>query len=170
MRCVIPLMLAACALAGEGDRIVTVEAYGFGLSYHSNQDINWNQENYGLGIGLAAREADETVEAIAIVATYRDSFNEPAYLLQAGFRKTFGDYDGFHGTLGVTVGFLKGSGNNGASILPVASIGYDWIDLCLTGMPPMGSGAEQQGTDPQDNRMVDTAVIAAFVKIRLWEF
>jgi hypothetical protein len=179
MRCLIPLMLAACAAAGDGyERIVAVEVYGLGASYHSNRDVDWNEANYGLGIGLAAREPGSTVEAVWMAGTYRDSFNEQAYLAQAGIRKTFGDFDGLHGTLGATIGYLKGSGNKGGAFIPMASVGYNRLDLCMIYVP---SGALGEGTagiegeattsrDPKDNRFTATAVVAFLVKIRLCEF
>jgi hypothetical protein len=180
MRCLIPLLLAVCAAAGESDgyeRIVAVEVYGMGASYHSNRDVDWNETNYGLGIGLAAREPGSTVEAVWMAGTYRDSFNEQAYLVQAGIRKTFGDFDGLHGTLGATIGYLKGSGNKGASFIPMVSVGYDWLDLCMVYVPSGVSGEGTTGvdeattsSDPKDNRFTDTAVVAFLVKIRLCEF
>jgi hypothetical protein len=175
MRCVVPLLLAVCAAAGDGDfpheSTVAVEVYGFGLSYHSTRDMDWNETNYGLGIGLAAREPGSTVEAIAVAATYRDSFNEQAYLLQGGIRKTFGDFDGLHASLSGTIGILNGSGNKGAAFIPVASVGYDWLDLCVTYIPSYKQvGMEYDSPDPKETRLAETSVVAIFVKIRLCEF
>jgi hypothetical protein len=167
-------MLAACAAAGDSDgyeKIVAVEVYGFGLSYHSTRDRDWNENNYGLGIGLAAREPGSTVEAVAVAATYRDSFNEQAYLLQAGVRKTFGDFDGLHASVSGTIGILNGSGNKGAAFIPVASVGYDWLDLCVTYIPSQKQvGIEYKSIDPERTNLLETSVVAIFVKIRLCEF
>jgi hypothetical protein len=175
MRCLIPLMMAACAAAGDSDfgyeKIVAVEVYGFGLSHHSTQDRDWNEKNYGLGIGLAARDPGETFEAIAVAATYRDSFDEQAYLLHAGVRKTFGDFDGLHASISGTIGILNGSGNTGASFIPVASVGYDWLDLCVTYIPSQKQvGMEYRSSDPEKTNLAETSVVALFVKIRLCEF
>jgi len=143
---------------------IDVELSLFGKSYHTNRDKDWNETNLGAGIGLAlSKEKDDAWQMVISGGSYDDSYNEQATYFLVGPRVTTGDKFGFHGTAGLFVGYLNGSDNKGAAIVPVVSVGYDWLDLCITADP-----FEKDATYA-DGR-VTSKMVAVFVKMRLFTF
>lgn len=135
----------------------------FGKSYHTNRSYDWNENNYGLGLGFSLRdERDSNWEVCVAAGTYSDSFSNTAVFCLAGPRYTIGDRHGYNGSFTVALGPYVGSGYHGIGVLPMVAVGYDWASICVTGMPNMGS-SDKENNPP-------TAMIATFLKFRLAEF
>jgi hypothetical protein len=174
-RSFIGILLAAAAIpafAGDGDYVdkTSVETLVFGVSYHSNRSIDWNEQNYGLGLGIAYHQGVH-VDLTVTAGEYEDSYHEPARFFLIGARHIFGEREGAHVTIGGAGGYYYGSRMPGIGFMPVVTAGYDRFDLCITGNP-VGIGSKNNSgcRDPQDNKNIDTALIAVFLKIRLATF
>jgi len=164
----ISVSFLACALAGAD---VDVETFVFGLSHHTNRSVDWNERNYGLGLGLAYH-VNKYSDITVFTGTYNDSFNDQAKFASVGLRGIIGDRNALHATFGLSGGYLNGSNVNGFVIMPVMSLGYDWIDICVTGQPNKSSGNNSGSSDPRDNRneQSSTGVYAGFIKFRIATF
>jgi hypothetical protein len=130
----LPLLLVASLASGASfiDEIkenTKVEVLLLGTSYHSNKEADWNKNNWGIGVGIA-HQLSEYTDFVANVGTYKDSMYEQANFAVFGFRGYIFDRHGFHGTLGMSGGYMSGSGYTGLTVFPVASIGYDRYELC----------------------------------------
>ncbi len=151
---------AMCAAAADD---TTLEVYVFGKSYHTNRSYDWNEENYGLGIGLAKciGEDSPNTDVFGVVGSYKDSLNETAKFALFGIRGVvLGQKNDYHATLSFAGGYYEGSGFVKFGILPVFSIGYDKFDLCFTGSPNV----------LDSNDKYNTAMIAVFLKMQVMEF
>lgn len=160
----------------SGDKFIEktdAEIYAFGKSYHSNRSIDWNETNLGAGLGLAYHY-DSKTDVTFVAGSYQDSYNERAQFALLGARFVAGDRDGAHATFGMSGGYFKGSDFHGVGIMPVVSVGYDWLDLCVTGCPPGIGGANNNkntgSRDPQENHGAASGFIGLFLKIRLVTF
>jgi hypothetical protein len=146
-----------------------VEAYVFGVSYHTNRKIDWNETNPGLGIGLAYHY-DKNVDITCVGGTYKDSYFERATFALVGARIVCGNRDSLHATFGVNGGYFMGSDMHGIGIMPIVSVGYDWIDLCMTGYPGPSTSKNTGSSDPRYNHGAPSGFIGLFLKMRLVTF
>jgi hypothetical protein len=145
------------------------EVFVFGKSYHSNRSIDYNETNPGVALGIAYHD-DEHLDVTLAGGQYKDSYREHARFALAGIRYVWGDRDGAHATAGFSLGYFKGSDFHGVGFLPVVSVGYDWIDMCVTGDPAFGGNSNNGSRDPQENRGATGGFIAAFLKFRVATF
>jgi len=141
----------------------SLELYIFGLSYHTNRNVDWNEVNPGLAVGYVRRQEDN-VDLTINVGTYRDSYQNDATFALFGPRFIMGQRDDWHSTVSITAGLFHGSGFQGLGIVPVMSIGYDWLDVCVTGEPP---GQRESDSDP---KTATSAMVAVFLKTRVLTF
>jgi hypothetical protein len=162
MKRLIPLLAVQALSASEG----STDIYVFGASYHTNTEYSYNGENYGVGVGFAYYVADNT-EITIIQGAYIDSFDQQAVFVMPGVRHTVGDRNGLHSSLGLNAGLFSGSGFNGFGFMPTATIGYDRVDLCVTGLPNMTDN-NPSTDDPRQG--ASTGVIGAFIKLRIAEW
>ncbi len=154
-----------------------MEGYVFGLSKHSNQSINYNEVNQGVGLGYAHKLENEFNSSYdtymtVIGGVYKDSYYETATFLMPGFRIGFGDMAGMHFTAGMNAGYFNGSDFKGLGVMPSVTVGYDRFDICFSGIPAIGGGKKQEqvSNDPRDNRHATGGVVAMFIKIRLMDW
>lgn len=138
-----------------------VEADLMGISYHTKRDQGYNERNYGGGISLTigSDTPDDGRSAVMCLSfgSYKDSYNERSNYVLAGPRGVLGYRDGVHVAVACLLGYVGGSDIHGAAILPTVSVGYNRIDLVITG-------------DPFANDTTESKFIAAFIKIRLLDF
>ncbi len=162
----IPILLMCFAFIHAEEGKISPEIFIFGKSYHSNRDVDWNETNPGLGLGLSGTVSKNFDMAI-MAGAYKDSYGETAKFAVAGPRYYFyGDRDAFNMNVGLHIGYLHGSGINGVMAIPVIGIGYDRVTLCFTGV--INNNSENTGSrDPKKNRGTESSVIAGFIKIRL---
>jgi len=142
------------------------ELYVFGLSYHTNRDYDYNEQNPGLGYGIELYDPrpNKFISAswFAAMGTYKDSYSEQAYFIGVGPRLTFGQRDDFHTTFSLLVSYLDGSGKQGPVAIPILSLDYKYVGIGITGDPT----AETSGnTDEPGSNM-----IAVFLKFTLVNF
>lgn len=137
------------------------EGYVFGKSYHTNRDYDWNENNYGLGVGMTY-DCKTIVKPSAIVATYRDSLNRKNTLAMVGPRIDFGWSSGFNGCIGASAGYFSTSCFNHTAGIVYAGIGYDRVNLMVTGYP--------KWVDMDSNPNTSTGMVAVFLKIRVATF
>ncbi len=156
------LLLGTMATAGD----ISLEAFVFGHSYHTTRDDRWNENNWGLAVGVVDQVSDHW-DIQVVGGTYLDSFDDRATFLLMGPSYVLGDRHGWHGTAGIAGGYFGGSGFSGAGILPTVTVGYDRVDLCFTGIPHWAF-ADQIEHDGQF--YPDTNMIAVFLKFRVWDF
>lgn len=171
MKNILILLLILPYLGFAEDSPVDAELYVFGKSYHTNRMVHWHEFNPGLGIGIADH-LNDYFDFVACTGFYQDSFGEGANFIQAGIRGILGNREGLHTSLTITMGPYNGSNNNGFMLVPVVAIGYDWIDLCITGDPTQANNSQLQknpdGT--YDKKTVPTRFIAGFLKFRILTF
>jgi len=135
------------------------ELYVFGLSYHTNRDYDYNEQNPGLGYAVEffTPNPNRIVSAgwTAAIGTYKDSYDEQAYFVGFGPRITWGQRDNWHTTAGLLLSYLDGSGNKGFAAIPIISIDYDHVGLGITGVPMRGNTEDA------------SEVVAVFLKFTL---
>lgn len=173
------LLLASVALAAdsieppkknEDTAPLDVELLVFGLSYHTNRAMKWNEKNYGLGLGVAYN-VEENVYLLASVGGYKDSFYQDARYAMVGARLMFGEREGWHTTVNGTVGYMRGSGFYRYGAMVYASVGYDWLDLCVTGIPGEDSGGGNAAlSDGNEMKTPSSSMVAVFLKARVLTF
>lgn len=150
-----------CNVAFAGDS--GVEAYVYGLSYHTNRDYDFNELNYGLGLGFYTKPETSSVYATCQFSMYRDSFGNPAKVITVGPRWVFGDENKFHTDLSIQVGAIKTGPNKERSfisfIAPTVSVGYDRYNVHFLFIPETGG----VGSEPEP----ESDVFAMFLRIRL---
>lgn len=140
----------------------TLELYVFGKSYHSNRSYNWNENNYGLGIGIDFPVMEDLPFTIMCMGgVYKDSYNEYAKFMVLGPRYTIGNTDAWHSSFSVGAGPFYGSDFNGLGYVGIFALGYEKISICITGSVDTG---------PAKEGATSTNMIATFLKIRLMEF
>ena len=156
------------------------EVYIFGFTRHSNRNVNYNEKNYGFGLGVFRRIIEDNVysniDATFIGGTYIDSYNERAKFLMPGLRFNFGNINTFHSSLGVNAGYFVGSDMVGFGIIPCATIGFNRFDICVTGFPNHNSGEQQNENSKYTSRKdqqnenakyASSGFISVFAKITL---
>jgi hypothetical protein len=150
-----------CNVAFAGDS--GVEAYVYGLSYHTNRDYDFNELNYGLGLGFYTRPEDCPVYLAGQFSMYRDSFSNPATVFTVGPRWVLGNENKFHTDLSIQVGMIKTGPDKSLPpyniIMPTVSFGYDRYNVHFVYIPEMGKS--DPVTDPASD------VYAMFLRIRL---
>lgn len=139
------------------------DVYVFGASYHTNRSIPYNEKNSGFGLGFA-HETTDNLDLTIAGGFYIDSFNRTASFAMVGVRPFIGKRESLHASLGCSVGYLDGSGSNGFGILPIASIGYDQVDLCFT------VDLDKDANQSRDDSAARTSSIAFFLKVRFGTF
>jgi hypothetical protein len=136
----------------------------FGLSYHTNRNYDLNEINPGVGVGLVLnkKQIDPGMHLSMVIAagTYKDSYSETAFYAIGGPRLTVGYDHSFHVSGELGIGYINGSGKNGAITIPIISAGYDRVNICFTA-DLLGYQEEGQKT----NR-----AIAAFLRVKLFDF
>ena len=149
----------------QAEETFDLDAYLFGKSYHTNRQVNYNEINPGLALGIGW-QALPSIDLIATTGVYKDSYYDIAKFAVLGFRFILiGKRNSLHVTLGASVAYIKGSTFNGLGVLPVISLGYNRIDLCFTGDP---TGSDNHiGTTPKSST---TQSIAAFLKVNILKF
>jgi hypothetical protein len=118
----------------------TIDFLVFGKSHHSNREAGYNENNPGIGLGIAFT-GDELFNVLIETGVYKDSYNKTGKFCMAGLQFVGGDREGFHVSPGLLMGYLEGSNIKGVGIMPIIAIGYDRFDLCITG-DPTGSSNE----------------------------
>jgi hypothetical protein len=159
----LPLLIASAAAAADLPVDSSfAEVYTFGACYHVVRGEPWNEFNPGLGIGLGTI-VGEHVDLRISAGAYQDSFGEMARFLMPGGAYVIGSRTDWHGTIGLNIGYMVGSGFTGIGILPVASFGFDRVELCLTGIPTAWSRE-----DDHNGRVYPaTGLVAAFLRVRV---
>jgi hypothetical protein len=139
----------------------SLEATVFGLSYHTNRHHDWNEVNPGTSLSL--------VKPL-------ESYNNDMLI---GARHTIGDRKAGHITGSLSAGYFEGSGLRGFGIIPVVSIGYNRVDVCITGDPYQRTESYTYNRldYPDGHTTIDytytkssTAIIAAYIQFRLATF
>ena len=150
------------------------ETYIFGATRHSNRNVDYNEKNYGIGIGIFYRTPENDIKNVYsntdvtfIAGTYIDSYGEHAKFIMPGLRFTFGNPNTFHSSLGVNAGYFVGSDMIGFGIIPSATIGFNRFDLCVTGYPNFDKGTQVEDRDPKSNRHSGGGFVTMFIKITL---
>lgn len=164
------LFVVALAYSDEGptfDKNVDLEVSLFGLSYHSNTDYDWNQVNQGAGLGVVIGSNGDKLRFVLCGGTYKDSFNKQAIYVLGGLRCMLGDDHGFHHGINILTGFLNGSNTNGATFLPVYTVGYDWFDFCVTADP---FNKDRNNTNRDGEVVPESKTIACFINLRVCRF
>jgi hypothetical protein len=170
------ILLVVSIISIQAATTDALEGYVFGLSYHSNRAIDYNEVNPGLGFGYVHKTENNfnnnfDAYFTVIGGAYKDSYNEDATFLMPGFRFGFGNEKGLHQTIGVNGGYFKGSDMIGIGVMPSASIGYNRFDVCFTGNPFFCKPTEENvSSDPKKNRGATGGFVAVFLKIRLMEW
>jgi hypothetical protein len=160
-----PPALAAPAPTGEVAAYV-LDLDVFGVSDHSNHAIIYRQVNPGLGLTLG-RIVDENVDWTLAVGTYLDSYDVHARYAMIGPRFVLGERMGWHIDLVAEVGYLYGSHKNGGTMIPVVQVGYDRVNLCVTG----SRGADTRTYNPAHNpNFASTSAIALFAELEVLRF
>ena len=166
------LAAVSCTLAVEPPEN-DVDVFLLGRSYHSNHNVDWNQNNLGAAVSVS-HDLFHNNDAILTVGGYKDSCYKPARFALVGIRANWGDRDAFNWSLSASGGYYVGSGFHGYGVMPVASIGYKRVSLCVTGFPdtsvtpPTADGKPSR--DPKDNPHACSGFVAVFVGIRLASF
>lgn len=159
IRIVVALLCISYLVSVEADG----EMYIFGKSYHTNRKFEWNESNYGLGVGVSIRKDNQTnFEGFIAGGSYNDSYDNTAIFCVAGPRYTIGERDRFHTSLSVGVGPYIGSKYNTIGAIGFVDFGYDRVSVCITGIPNVHNN--------NDNENMHSAMIATFLKIRIKEF
>ncbi len=143
---------------------ISLELDVFGLSYHTNREYNFNEVNPGIGLSLTVQNPENQLchfSAVTSAGTYKDSYRNQAVYALIGPRFTLGYDDSFHVSATVQAGYMQGSGQNGFAYVPFITMGYDWIDVGLTGNP-FGNGKKE--------REDYTKWGAVFLKFKLLDF
>jgi hypothetical protein len=152
---------------------MSVETYVFGKSHHTNRKVDWNENNYGMGLGIAytmpTDYGQKIVDFTLIGGTYKDSYNESARFFMPGIRLNYGKRNDLHWNIGFNVGYFEGSGCRGTGMLPSLGIGWNRFDICLTGsIPTIGDKRNPNGSrNPEDNRNTSSGFIATFLRIKV---
>lgn len=152
-----------CNVAFAGDS--GVEAYVYGLSYHTNREYDFNETNYGLGLGFYTRPEGVPVYLAGQFSMYRDSFSNPATVITVGPRWVFGNEEKFHTDVSVQLGVIKTGQNKEQGfyniIMPTVSFGYDRYNVHFVYIPEMGVKSSEYPDEPESD------VFAMFLRIRL---
>lgn len=162
------LCLFMMTLAYTADSLISYEMYLFGLSYHGNRNVDWNEVNPGIGLGIAY-EVQDTIpsEVVFSAGTYKDSYGDQAKFALVGPRfYIMGTKETFHTHVGFSMGYFKGSSFKGVGGMPVIGIGNEYVDLCFTGGLNTNDQPNNGTDDPKKNRGRETSVIAGFLKFR----
>ncbi len=155
------MILSLSAMAADGD--CALELSAFGVSYHTNRNFNWNERNWGGGVGIRM-VGEGQLELRLAAARYKDSMNEKATVAMGGFGYLFGNRNNLHASLEFNLGYMNGSGiSKGVNAIPVLAVGYGPVDLCFTGMI-MRDGLKHETTGPDDLEHAQSSVIGAFVR------
>lgn len=152
-----------CNLAFAGDS--GVEAYVYGLSYHTNRDYDFNETNYGLGLGFYTRPEGVPAYLTGQASMYRDSFGNPATVITVGPRWAFGNEEKFHTDFTIQLGVIKTGQDKDRPfynvIMPSVSVGYDRWNVHFVYIPEMGEKSPKYPDEPESD------VFAMFLRIRL---
>ncbi len=151
-------------MAADGD--YALEASAFGISHHTNRNFNWNEENWGAGLGIRTT-LQGPLEWRLSGACYRDSMNKTAIAIVTGPGCVVGDRTGIHAGLELNIGYLDGSGFRGVGAIPVLSVGYGPVDLCMTASPARGASTKA-ATGPDDLEHGDSGMVGLFARVTLW--
>ncbi len=166
-------ILCLGAVHAQEDKPYALEAYVFGVSYHTADAYDFNSVNPGLGLGLS-RQIWKCFDLGVVGGTYEDSFYEQSKFLLIGPTIVLGDRHAFHGTLSCRAGYFMGSSFNDFGYMPVATIGYDWFDVCFAGSITLKEdhiGQDTPKSYPYDDpHEISTNMLAVFVKFRVLEF
>lgn len=151
--------------------ITDTEVFVFGKSYHTNRSVDWNENNQGAAVGLAYHY-DLATDITFVTGGYKDSYGDVAKFSMVGARYILGDRYDWHASVNASIGYFKGSGWNLIGAMPVVSVGYDWFDLCFTGLPPSFNGDHNNSgsRDPRHNHGESTGFIGVFARFRVLTF
>lgn len=172
MKKILALSLILISLHAPAETKVDLELDVFGLSYHTNRDYDFNERNPGLGLDVvfSSKKSSEDFWRASMVLSggvYKDSFSERAEYLFAGPRLTMGYDDSLHAMISVQGGYLDGSGTNGLSAFPVVGFGYDWFNVCFTGI---FTGSDRTEMTSATTGVVYSRMVAVFLKFRVLDF
>ena len=139
----------------------SVDVYVFGLSHHMNRSVDWNEKNPGLALGFSHQiEENSRLDVTVEAGTYKDSYSQQARFALLGVRcYAIGERQSLHGTIQGGIGYYEGSGFHGIGFSANVALGYNRVDLCLTGYPSSGS------SDPDQ-----CGWYAVFLRIRALDF
>lgn len=123
----------------------SVDVYVFGLSHHQNRSIVWNEKNPGLALGLSHQlEENPNVDVTIDAGMYKDSYFNRAKFALIGIRcYAIGERESWHTTVQCGVGYYEGSGWRGPGFSANVAVGYNRVDLCMTGCPSAGPNPDQ---------------------------
>lgn len=162
------LSLLSASDVGQTD----IEVFGFGKSYHTNREVDYNETNPGLALGLAYHY-DKNTDLTLAGGFYKDSFYDHATFAMFGARAfVLGDRNSAYSAVGVYGGHIDGSGFHGLGFMPTLIFGYDKISIGLIGMPPSSNQTRHKegSTAAKDNRTAPGGFIGAYLKITVFTF
>ncbi|RQO71126.1 hypothetical protein DBR44_11805 [Aquitalea sp. FJL05] len=93
------------------------------------KSCEFNNNNPGLGLEWAFAGNEDNGRWFTRVATYRDSFEQQAWYVSAGYRKEWRIIGPVYLGAGVQAGYLDGSGIKGLAALPMISLGSKDVAL-----------------------------------------
>lgn len=165
MRFTLPILLALSCAAED----FSLDLYLMGVSRHTNRYIEYNEENYGAGLGVTWQR-EKTPGVTFATGAYLDSYAEVARYAVLGPTFMAGSKQGVHAALTMTAGYLEGSDHSGFGLLPFLSFGYNRVSVCALGMSGSRLGEQPVSQNPRENRKVQSGFVAVFLKIRLLDF
>ncbi len=134
-----------------------------GVSYHTDRSYNYNTLNYGLGLGIVQPQKNEQYEIGAYVVTYKDSFQETAYLGVASV-KYWSSIDIHKFGVSGQAGFINGSGYKGIALFPLLNYQFnDEHGLSFLYVPNIGPNRRYPEDNPKHNA---TSVFVLFYSYR----
>ena len=154
-----------CALTSAEMPPVSLEATVYGISYHTNREVDWNEVNQGVGLTLVVpfEVTGKGDSVITSIGTFLDSDSYQSKYALIGLRHTFWNAEEWHMNASVSAGYFDGAGQHGFGIIPIVSVGYNMVDICFTG------GIDIPVTAPNVSS-TKTSLIAAFLQLRLLTF
>lgn len=174
MRHLILSMFCVSAFAASNE----VDILGFGVSKHfeNNSKYDFNEWNPGLGLAVWHNfyNADETItnSVGGVVAEYKNSYYETTTITGGVFKTQFGKTEDPHVAIIIGLAHVTGySDNQVINPLAAVSIGYSIVNVEFAYIPAEQTGNyAQPSTQTEKYTNTSASCIAAWVRIKVWEF